>query len=176
LPSNPLFGNPAPSDIFGITLPLLIALAAAVLVAVADLGPPRLALDLAASRPDHQRHDHQHRGVRRDRLPRPADLQTRRQRRRRVRRLHAARRPSTNLPVVGWILAMFLNQGPIAMSTIIVLVIGVQIWLFRSRWGLRTRAVGEHPRAAETVGIDVIRLRYRNVMIAGSSPASPAPS
>ena len=61
---------------------------------------------------------------------------------------------------------MFLNQGPIAMS-VIVLIIGAQIWLFRSRWGLRTRAVGEHPRAAETVGIDVIRLRYRNVMIGG---------
>ena len=61
---------------------------------------------------------------------------------------------------------MFLNQGPIAMSSILI-VIGVQIWLFRSRWGLRTRAVGEHPRAAETVGIDVIRLRYRNVLAGG---------
>jgi ABC-type uncharacterized transport system permease subunit len=72
----------------------------------------------------------------------------------------------TDLPVIGWVIAMFLNQGPIAMSTI-VLMVGAQIWLFRSRWGLRTRAVGEHPRAAETVGIDVIRLRYRNVMIGG---------
>ena len=43
----------------------------------------------------------------------------------------------------------------------------LQIWLFRSRWGLRTRAVGEHPKAAETVGIDVIRLRYRNVILGG---------
>jgi ABC-type uncharacterized transport system permease subunit len=72
----------------------------------------------------------------------------------------------TNLPGVGWIVSMFLNQGPIAMSAI-VLIVGAQVWLFRSRWGLRTRAVGEHPRAAETVGIDVIRLRYRNVMIGG---------
>ena len=46
-------------------------------------------------------------------------------------------------------------------------MIGAQVWLFRSRWGLRTRAVGEHPRAAETVGIDVIRLRYKNVIIGG---------
>jgi simple sugar transport system permease protein len=71
-----------------------------------------------------------------------------------------------NLPVIGWLISMFLNQGPIAMSVIVIMV-GAQLWLFRSRWGLRTRAVGEHPRAAETVGIDVIRLRYRNVMIGG---------
>ena len=43
----------------------------------------------------------------------------------------------------------------------------LQVLLFRSRWGLRTRAVGEHPKAAETVGIDVIRLRYRNVILGG---------
>jgi len=71
-----------------------------------------------------------------------------------------------DLPVVGWIFNMFLSQGPITMS-VIVFVIGLQIWLFRSRWGLRTRAVGEHPRAADTVGIDVIRLRYRNVILGG---------
>ena len=50
---------------------------------------------------------------------------------------------------------------------LIVIVIGFQIWLFRSRWGLRSRAVGEHPKAAETVGIDVIRLRYQNVLYGG---------
>ena len=61
---------------------------------------------------------------------------------------------------------MFLHQGPITMS-VIVLVIVLQVLLFRSRWGLRTRAVGEHPKAAETVGIDVIRLRYRNVILGG---------
>ena len=49
-----------------------------------------------------------------------------------------------DIPVVGWIFNMFLNQGPIAMS-VIVFVIVLQILLFRSRWGLRTRAVGEHP-------------------------------
>jgi len=72
----------------------------------------------------------------------------------------------TNLPGVGWLFAMFFDQGPITMS-VIILVIGLQIWLFRSRWGLRARAAGEHPKAAETVGIDVMRLRYRNVMIGG---------
>jgi simple sugar transport system permease protein len=71
-----------------------------------------------------------------------------------------------DIPVIGWILGMFLSQGPIAMS-VIILVVVFQVLLFRSRWGLRTRAVGEHPRAAETVGINVIRVRYRNVLIGG---------
>ena len=46
-------------------------------------------------------------------------------------------------------------------------MIVLQVLLFRSRWGLRTRAVGEHPKAADTVGIDVFRLRYRNVILGG---------
>ena len=72
-----------------------------------------------------------------------------------------------DLPFVGWIFEMLFDQGPIAMS-VIVIVIAMQIMLFKSRWGLRTRAVGEHPKAADTVGIDVIVLRYRNVIIAGA--------
>jgi general nucleoside transport system permease protein len=75
-------------------------------------------------------------------------------------------RELTELPFVGWLFRMFLQQGPITMS-VFVLAVLLQLWLFRSRWGLRTRAVGEHPKAAETVGVDVIRLRYRNVLIGG---------
>jgi len=71
-----------------------------------------------------------------------------------------------DIPIIGWILEMFLNQGPLAMS-VIVIVILLQVLLFRSRWGLRTRSVGEHPRAADTVGINVIALRYRNVIVGG---------
>jgi general nucleoside transport system permease protein len=71
-----------------------------------------------------------------------------------------------DLPVIGWIIKMFFTSGPIT-TLVIFLVIGLQIMLFRSRWGLRTRAVGEHPRAADTVGIDVIRTRYRNVVLGG---------
>jgi simple sugar transport system permease protein len=70
----------------------------------------------------------------------------------------------TGLPLVGPILAMFLEQGPIAMS-VIFLVLAAQFALFRTRWGLRTRAVGEHPKAADTVGIDVFRQRYINVIV-----------
>jgi general nucleoside transport system permease protein len=72
----------------------------------------------------------------------------------------------TRLPVIGWLFTTLFAQGPLTISLLFV-VIGFQIFLFRSRWGLRSRAVGEHPRAAETVGIDVIRLRYRNVLAGG---------
>jgi ABC-type uncharacterized transport system permease subunit len=75
-----------------------------------------------------------------------------------------------DLPLVGWLINAVLSQGPIGITAIVVVII-LQIMLFRSRWGLRTRAVGEHPRAAETVGIDVIRLRYRNVVMSGSLAA-----
>ncbi len=74
-----------------------------------------------------------------------------------------------SFPFIGPILAMFFNQGPIAMSVLFIVII-LQVLLFRSRWGLRTRAVGEHPKAADTVGINVFRQRYLNV-IAGCALA-----
>ena len=71
--------------------------------------------------------------------------------------------PVANLPLVGPLLVMFFDQGPIAMSVLFI-VIALQFALFRTRWGLRTRSVGEHPKAADTVGIDVYRQRYLNVI------------
>jgi simple sugar transport system permease protein len=47
------------------------------------------------------------------------------------------------------------------------LVAAIYVGLFHTRWGLRTRAVGEHPKAADTVGIRVLATRYRNVIMAG---------
>ena len=74
--------------------------------------------------------------------------------------------PVAAVPFIGPLIKAVFNQGPIAISTI-VLVIVLQVLLFRSRWGLRTRAVGEHPKAADTVGIDVYRVRYTNVILGG---------
>jgi len=58
------------------------------------------------------------------------------------------------------------DQKPIAMSAVVLVFIAHYV-LFNTRWGLRTRAVGEHPKAADTVGINVIKMRYANVLIGG---------
>jgi simple sugar transport system permease protein len=68
-----------------------------------------------------------------------------------------------DLPIIGR--ALF-NNPPITYAAI-VLVLVVHYVLFYTRWGLRTRAVGEHPRAADTVGVNVYLMRYLNVMIGG---------
>jgi len=69
----------------------------------------------------------------------------------------------SDLPIVGRVL--FTN--PPITYTAIILVFVVHYVLFYTRWGLRTRAVGEHPRAADTVGVRVYLTRYINVMIGG---------
>ncbi len=53
----------------------------------------------------------------------------------------------------------------------LLLVILVQLFLFRTIAGLRLRAVGEHPRAAETVGLRVRRIRYAAVLASGALAA-----
>jgi general nucleoside transport system permease protein len=57
--------------------------------------------------------------------------------------------------------------GTIFLFLSLILVVVVNVALFHTRWGLRTRAVGEHPTAADTVGIRVLGRRYANVIIAG---------
>ncbi|MDD9370139.1 MAG: ABC transporter permease [Acidimicrobiales bacterium] len=68
------------------------------------------------------------------------------------------------LPLVG----PLLFDNTIYVFLMFALVIGLWWALFRTRWGLRVRAVGEHPRAADTVGINVLRTRYRSVMLGGA--------
>ena len=68
-----------------------------------------------------------------------------------------------DIPVIG----SLLFDQTIITYLMYAIVIVIDVMLLRSRWGLRTRAVGEHPKAADTVGINVLRLRYQNVIIGG---------
>lgn len=70
----------------------------------------------------------------------------------------------SKIPIIG---PTFFSQSIIVYLMYLVVVI-IHIALFKSKWGLRTRAVGEHPTAAESVGIDVNKIRFRNVLIAGA--------
>jgi general nucleoside transport system permease protein len=73
------------------------------------------------------------------------------------------------IPVLGdipFIGPLFFDTNVLVYATYILIVV-VDVALFRTRWGLRTRAVGEHPRAADTVGIKVLRTRYINTVLGG---------
>ena len=69
----------------------------------------------------------------------------------------------SKIPVIGTI--FFENTFIVYLG--IVLVIFLHILLFRTSWGLRTRAVGEHPKAADTLGVNVYMMRYINVILGG---------
>lgn len=83
-------------------------------------------------------------------------------------------RPGTFRPFDVPLLADIPLLGPILFENsfhvfaMFGLVAAVAFALFRTRWGLRVRAVGEHPSAADTVGIDVLRLRYGAVVLGGA--------
>jgi simple sugar transport system permease protein len=68
-----------------------------------------------------------------------------------------------DIPVLG---PMFFDHNMFIYATFI-LVIALHFGLFYTRWGLRSRSVGEHPEAADTVGISVYYVRYRNVILGG---------
>ncbi len=68
-----------------------------------------------------------------------------------------------DVPVLGTVL---FNHNWFIYATF-VLVVVLHLAFFYTRWGLRSRSVGEHPRAADTLGINVYRTRYRNVILGG---------
>ncbi|PWD50345.1 ABC transporter permease [Serinibacter arcticus] len=70
----------------------------------------------------------------------------------------------SEIPVLGPVL--FRQNALVYLMYAIVIVL--QIMIFRSRWGLRLRSVGEHPKAADTVGINVNRTRWRNTLLGGA--------
>ncbi|MFV0634238.1 ABC transporter permease [Demequina sp.] len=70
----------------------------------------------------------------------------------------------SKIPVIGPVL---FDQN-LLVYIMYAVVITFQIMLFKSRWGLRVRAVGEHPKAADTVGIKVNRTRVRNTVLGGA--------
>lgn len=78
--------------------------------------------------------------------------------------LHAIAIPGlSDIPILG----PLLFEQNLIVYAMYALIVVIDVALFRSRWGLRTRAVGEHPKAADTVGINVRRTRYVNVVVGG---------
>jgi simple sugar transport system permease protein len=78
--------------------------------------------------------------------------------------------PQWNIPVLADIpvLGPIFFQNQFVTYAMLALIVIVHFTLFHTVWGLRTRACGEHPRAAETAGINVYFVRYVNVIASGA--------
>lgn len=70
----------------------------------------------------------------------------------------------SDIPFVGTVL---FNQSIFVYVTFVLMAL-LTYGLFHTQWGLRSRAVGEHPEAADTLGVDVYRYRYLNTMLGGA--------
>jgi len=70
----------------------------------------------------------------------------------------------SRIPVVGGIL---FDHNPVVYLAFLAVPASWYL-LFRTPWGLRVRAVGTHPRAADSMGIDVVRVRYQALMLGGA--------
>ena len=82
----------------------------------------------------------------------------------------ALRLPTLAVPILSRIpiIGPVLFRQTILVYLMYVAVAVLSVMLFRSRWGLRLRACGEHPKAADTVGINVMRTRVANLALAGA--------
>ena len=70
----------------------------------------------------------------------------------------------SKIPFFGQVLFIHGALTFIGLAVILILYVGI----YHTPWGLRSRAVGEHPSSADTAGVSVARLRYINVTIAGA--------
>lgn len=68
------------------------------------------------------------------------------------------------IPVLG---PVVFNLSPLIYAMFALIVI-TQVLMYKTRWGLRIRSVGENPKAADTLGINVFRIRYVSVLISGA--------
>ena len=70
----------------------------------------------------------------------------------------------SDIPLIG---PVFFRNGLFALATLFI-VLAVNYAIFKTRWGLRSRSVGEYPSAADAAGINVTRVRMINVTLAGA--------
>ena len=68
------------------------------------------------------------------------------------------------IPVLG---PLLFHQSPV-IYVLLVLMVATHVIMYYTRWGLRIRAVGEHPQAADTLGVNVFSTRYTSVLIGGA--------
>lgn len=77
--------------------------------------------------------------------------------------------PTINIPLLSDIpfIGPILFQHNMFVYAMYIFIILITVGLYYTRWGLRTRSVGEHPKAADTLGINVFRTRYVSVILGG---------
>lgn len=71
----------------------------------------------------------------------------------------------SKIPFIG--ASFFSQQGPVQYLGLILIPL-IWVMMYKTRWGLRTRSVGENPGSADTAGVSVIRMRITNVVIGGA--------
>ncbi len=71
----------------------------------------------------------------------------------------------SKLPLVGQ--SLFSQQGPVQYLGLIFIPL-IWVMMYKTRWGLRTRSIGENPGSADTAGVSVIRMRITNVVLGGA--------
>ena len=82
---------------------------------------------------------------------------------------HISQVPNVKLPLIGHLgfFGQAIGDANLMTWLGLLMVPALTFFLFRTRWGLRLRAVGEKPRAADTVGLPVLAIRYAAVIASG---------